>query len=65
MTIQSNDPPMQIRNSSGQGESARPETESRQATVAAREVTAERLVILDVARILADRRIMVHEEVEI
>ena len=28
-------------------------------------VTAERLVILDAARILADRRIMVHEEVEI
>ena len=27
-------------------------------------VTAERLIILDVARILADRRIMVHEEVE-
>ena len=28
-------------------------------------VTAERLVILDAARILSDRRIMVHEEVEI
>jgi purine-binding chemotaxis protein CheW len=27
-------------------------------------VTVERLVILDVARILMDRRIMVHEEVE-
>jgi hypothetical protein len=65
MTIQSNDPPIQIRNTSDQGESARHEAESRQATVAALEVTAESLVILDAARILSDRRIIVHEEVEI